>query len=138
MLNIAQCDRFWAKVDKSSECWNWLGYVDAEGYGHYHTRGQGMMRAHRVAYSIATGRIPDGLVIDHLCRNTRCCNPAHLQAVTDRVNVMRGIGPSAKNAVKCECVKGHEFDEKNTYNRKDGKRACRRCDADRKLARKIQ
>lgn len=75
------------------------------------------------------GSIGKGLEIDHLCRNRKCVNPLHLEAVTRKTNVLRGVSPSAKNAVKTTCAKGHMFDDKNTYVRirKGGGRACREC-----------
>ena len=80
-----------------------------------------------MAYIYAVGEIPDGLSIDHLCRNRRCCNPAHLEAVTNRENLLRGPTTQAsRNAVKTHCINGHEFTEANTYYRKDG-RTCRTC-----------
>ena len=129
-------ERLWAKVDKSGDCWQWLGGFDRHGYGrHWHTE-QGDRRAHRLAYELVKGSIPDGLTLDHLCRNKWCVNPDHLEAVTAGVNVLRGDTPAARNAAKRECWAGHPFDERNTHVRADGRRECRACMRDRMRARR--
>lgn len=125
-------ERFWAKVDKTEGCWNWTGVL-LRGYGQFAYRRR-MVLAHRFAYELLVGPIPDGLVIDHLCRNPRCVNPAHLEPVTPRENVLRGVGPSAVHAVKTHCIHGHPFDEANTYIRtRNGTkiRDCRACNRER-------
>lgn len=121
-------DRFWSKVDTSGDCWPWLGSKNPLGYGKFWLDGS-LRKAHRVAYEWCVGPIPDGLHIDHLCRNPSCVNPAHLEAVTHRENVLRGIGPAAKNAIKTHCKNGHEFTPENTYRweGKPNKRVCRTC-----------
>lgn len=84
--------------------------------------------AHRLAYEWAVGPIPPGAQIDHLCREPRCINPDHLEAVTQRENIVRGESPSAVNARKTHCLHGHEFTPENTYRRPDdGNRQCRAC-----------
>lgn len=91
-----------------------------------------MKPAHRIAYELVNGPIPEGLEIDHLCRNRLCVRPDHLEAVTTQENLRRGNGASARNARKDRCSQGHEFDETNTYWRPDGKgRDCRTCRAAR-------
>ena len=108
--------------EPNSGCFIWTGYLTIGGYG-----GFGKKRAHRVSYECVNGDIPDGLVIDHLCR-TRCCvNPSHMEAVTNKENILRGIGPTARNAVKTHCKKGHEFTPENTILRNDGERRCQKC-----------
>jgi hypothetical protein len=116
---------FWAKVDKSDGCWDWTGYKTATGYG----RVQGTKYAHRVAYELQVGPIPDGLEIDHLCRNRGCVNPAHLEVVTHQENQLRGNGPCGLNARKTHCPRGHEYTEKNTRVYQ-GHRMCRTCRRD--------
>lgn len=122
-------ERLWAKVDKSGDCWRWTGLFDRHGYGrHWHTD-QGDRRAHRLAYELVKGPIPDGLTIDHLCRNTWCVNPDHLEPVTIGENVRRRPKPD-------ECPQGHAYDERNTHVRSNGKRECRTCMRDRMRARR--
>lgn len=88
--------RFWSKVLKgaASVCWPWLAALQSGGYGLFWVKRGDRWRgttAHRVAYELTHGSAPDGLEIDHLCRNRRCCNPAHLEAVTRIENQRRGI-----------------------------------------------
>lgn len=86
--------RLWRLVDRGSadECWPWIGSTNQEGYGHIRKGGKysANLGVHRVAYELLVGPIPDGLEIDHLCRNTRCVNPAHLEPVSSMVNAQRG------------------------------------------------
>ena len=127
-------ERFWEKVEPcpTSGCWHWTAAKDQDGYGMFRWDG-GARRAHRVSYTELVGPIPEGLQIDHLCRNRGCVNPAHLEPVTNRENVLRGENFSAKNAVKTHCDNGHEFDEGNTYIRR-GKRQCRACNREQTRA----
>ena len=122
-------DRFWKKVERSGGCWNWLGYRDRDGYGRVGINGK-VLGAHRVAYELMIGPVPSGAELDHLCRNRHCVNPAHLEAVTHKENMLRGAGVGSENAAKDRCVKGHLFDEKNTYLRPIGGRNCRACGRD--------
>ncbi len=120
---------FWSRVDKSAGedgCWLWLGGRD-KFYGVFRVDyGRGLIRdgAHRVAYELLRGRIPNGLHIDHLCRNQCCVNPKHLEPVSSRVNVLRGVGVAAKNSRKEFCDNGHSFTSDNTRVewRRDGRR----------------
>jgi|ETNvirome_6_1000_1030641.scaffolds.fasta_scaffold117797_1 hypothetical protein len=126
---VATDERFWSKVNKTAECWLWLGAKDAEGYGAFRGRkdgSRGNVRAHRYAYEAVVGPIPVGLVIDHLCRNTSCVQPTHLEPVTTQVNLLRGDGLAARNAQATVCPEGHPYNEANTY-RHGGKRYCRQC-----------
>ena len=86
-----------------------------------------MALAHRFAYETFVGPIPEGLTIDHLCRIRHCVNPEHLEAVTDRVNILRGEGISAQHARATHCPQGHPYDLINTYVAPDGDRDCRDC-----------
>ena len=120
-----------ALIEKGSDCWAWRGDHTAHGYGRITHKGK-TYRAHRVVYEHFVGPIPEGLVIDHLCRNHGCVNPAHLEPVTNRVNVVvRGRTVTAANARKTHCKRGHTFDDTNTRRRRNGSRACRRCENDR-------
>jgi len=123
-------DRFWAKADRSGgpdACWPWTASLQNKGYGQFNYGGT-MAKAHRVAYILTHGTIPDGMTLDHLCRVRRCVNPAHLEPVSFKTNVLRGIAPVATNAAKTHCIHGHPFDTANTYIRRDtGSRQCRTC-----------
>jgi len=114
------------RIDPDTGCWEWLR-AKVRGYGVVNDPAFGKNKpAHRYLYRLHRGDIPDGLVIDHLCRNHGCVNPWHLEPVTDGENVLRGIGPSATNARKTHCRQGHEFTPENT--RVTGKkRSCRLC-----------
>jgi len=110
-------------------CIEWTGYRLPKGYGRFRARG-GQVYAHRWAYEEQCGPIPDGLHIDHLCRNPSCVNVEHLEAVTPGENTRRGrafevIRERAAN--RTHCPKGHEFSGENVVVRRDGKRYCREC-----------
>ncbi|MPZ13755.1 MAG: HNH endonuclease [Chloroflexi bacterium] len=121
-------ERFWPKVlrDPETECWNWLGAI-GNGYGRFGVYHDGMRLAHRFSYQLLVGPIPDGLTIDHLCRNTTCVNPAHLEPVPIHVNLLRGDTIPGLNARKTHCPKGHPYKGRNLYLAKDGARRCRTC-----------
>lgn len=110
-------DRFWPKVQINGpdDCWPWLASVHGGGYGQVSSGGRGgtMLTAHRVAWELTRGPIPEGLVVDHLCNNRRCCNPDHLKPCTDRENVLRSNAPSALAARRNHCKHGHPWTEQN-------------------------
>jgi hypothetical protein len=83
-------ERFWAKVDANGVCWEWLAGKLPTGYGSFRVNGKSLY-AHRFAWETLMGPIPAGLVLDHLCRNPSCVNPDHLEPVTDKVNINRGV-----------------------------------------------
>ena len=118
-------ERFWKKVNKTETCWLWRGETNGKGgYGLVYTgEGKPSFLAHRYAYEQVIGPIQDGLHLDHLCRVRRCVNPAHLEPVTNKENILRGISSPAMNAKKTHCQKGHEYDR--TY--KNGSRGCHTC-----------
>lgn len=136
-------ERFTSKVeiDPTTECWNWQGTTHGSPrggarYGRFWWRGR-LEGAHRFAYEHAVAPIPAGLQIDHLCRNTLCVNPAHLEPVTQRENILRGSTVSGINARKTHCNSGHEFTTENAYLYK-GARLCRICSLERKRSIRAQ
>lgn len=82
--------------------------------------------AHRIAYQLLVGPIPEGMQLDHLCRNRRCVNPDHLEPVTHAENVRRGLSGAYLRA-RTHCPKGHPYDQANTYVSNSGSRNCRAC-----------
>jgi hypothetical protein len=122
-------ERFHHFTEVTDGCWNWTGNVSKHGYGVMRCKGLSSYMVHRYSYELLRGPIPQGLVLDHLCRNRRCVNPEHLEIVTSVENVMRGEGFAPKNAAKTHCDKGHEFTPENTYirTRVQGGRECRAC-----------
>ena len=119
-------ERFASKISYVNDCWIWIGSTRGAGnYGQVWHNGRSLF-AHRVVYELLVGTIPDGLTLDHLCRNKLCVNPNHLEPVTIQENIARGFGVSALNSKKSKCLRGHEFNDENTYRYK-GKRLCKKC-----------
>ncbi len=112
-------DRIWMRTMPIpfSGCLVWMGRLDKYGYGTISLGGSRQPRSlvHRVAYEIVKGPIPIGMTLDHKCRVRSCWNPEHLEPVTNRVNILRGISFSAINYRKTHCNHGHEFSVENTY-----------------------
>jgi hypothetical protein len=132
--------RFWPKVDTRGEvpvdrpdlgpCWIWTAQRSTAGYGRFAQKWNRPVQAHRWSYEQAHGPIPSGLVIDHLCRNRACVNPAHMEPVPQRVNVLRGISFTAQQARQTHCKRGHKFTPENTHVSPKGERICRLCRKD--------
>ena len=124
--------RFTAAIEKLPDapgCWLWTKAVRPDGYGVFGAAPGRIVYAHRFSYELHRGPIPAGMVLDHLCRVRSCVNPAHLEAVTDRVNILRGVGMTAINARRTHCPQGHPLDgvTRRYTGRQTHQRYCRRC-----------
>ena len=128
-LHMRLEEKFWARiVAMPSGCWEWQGPLNKAGYAQI---ASGVF-LHRWAYTHFIGPIPSRATLDHLCRNRRCGNPTHLEPVTQRENILRGVGPSAVNAHKTHCINGHALTDENIWIRyQRGRvhpiRVCREC-----------
>lgn len=128
-------DRVIERFDRRGpdECWPWTGAMNnVYGYGRMSIGHKRQVRAHRLVYEILVGPIPTGYQLDHLCRNRRCVNPAHLEPVSNRVNCMRGEAPHVVLARKNVCKRGHPLVDENIIWKKNpfagnGQRQCRTC-----------
>lgn len=123
-------ERFWSKVRKTETCWWWVAGASG-GYGKFQLEGR-KQYAHRLAYAERNGLIPAGLTVDHLCRNTLCVNPAHLEAVTVGENTARGYAVPTRVAMRRRnpCRNGHPRSPENVYTDNAGKIHCRPCNAE--------
>lgn len=132
-------DRFWPKVDATGDSWEWTAKLDNTGYGRFTVRRGKTIAAHRFAYEVLVGPIPEGLQLDHLCRRRNCLNPDHLEPVTAQINVLRS-GVSKKRGARTHCRAGHPYSADNVVHvapspgRPEGGRTCRACarDAERR------
>lgn len=117
------------RIVTDSGCWEWQGRIDKGGYGRKKIRKDGInyYNVHQVSFVVYNGDIPFGNEIDHKCRNRKCFNPDHLQAITKKENILLGIGPTAVNARKTHCNRGHPLSGDNLYVFKDGRRDCKLC-----------
>lgn len=120
--------RLAAARGNATDCWPWAS-VRRDGYGRAYLDGRHQL-AHRAVYERLVGPVPEGKELDHLCRNRRCVNPAHLEPVTRRVNVLRGVSPAALAAQQTHCLNGHPFVEGSFFARPGrNERICRECHA---------
>lgn len=110
---------FWDRVVKGDGCWSWTGNHDDKGYARVWRDGRTAL-AHRVAYIETVGPVPEGLELDHLCRNRGCVRPDHLEPVTHTENMRRSPLAMARREV---CQRGHPIE----YIRPSGRRGCRTC-----------
>lgn len=120
-------DKLWRKIVVVEDCWEWMGALDMNGYGRLAIEGK-QKYAHKLMYEMERGPVPDGLELDHLCRNPRCVKPAHLEAVTHRENCLRGFGVGALAAKLTHCPKGHPLDGK-----REKQRYCLACHRERSV-----
>lgn len=123
-------ERFNARytIDPETGCWLWNGFLGSGGYGQIVVQHR-THYAHRISYELHRGPIPEGMQLDHLCRVRRCVNPDHLEPVTPRLNTLRGTGPTAVNAQKTHCFRGHPLTPDNLDARllRQGERVCVHC-----------
>lgn len=129
--SLARFNQFADKSGGPQACWLWTGKMNADGYGTGTLDGHAV-GAHGVGYRLLVGPVPEGLELDHVCRNRACVNPAHLEPVTHKTNVLRGTSKIANHARQTHCKHGHAFDAKNTAFRLQPngitlRRACREC-----------
>jgi len=129
-MKLTPAERFWSYVKKTECCWEWIGCLNESGYGILNINRR-LVRAHRYSYEIHVGAIPEGLTLDHLCRNPACVRPDHLEPVTLKENCRRGVRDLIPHysgqAAKTHCPKGHPYNDENTYYNKKGHRTCRSC-----------
>ena len=133
-MNANELARFEAKVEPepNSGCWIWVGSRCGHGYGYLWVLALGRTtKAATLAYEHFVGPVPAGYELDHLCRVRCCVNPAHLEPVTHRINMLRGNTPAAAHAAKTACPNGHPYDAVD-YR---GRRFCRRCRSERQRER---
>lgn len=125
-ISKKELNRITSKFAKTDKCWEWKSTLNS-GYGMIYFRGKSI-GAHRLVYRVLVGPIPKGLELDHLCRNRKCVNPAHLEPVTGKENRLRSESPCAKNARKTHCKRGHLLQPPNlTWCSRPGGRQCREC-----------
>ena len=102
-------ERFWAKVEKTEACWNWIATKTADGYGRFLQKSYTLVLSHRYSYEMTNGPVPAGMVIDHTCHNASCVNPEHLRAVTHKQNMENSRGARVNNT---SGVPGVHWDKK--------------------------
>jgi hypothetical protein len=137
----SQMQRFCSYIRLSNDCWEWADTKVKNGYAQFILTKRQKVYAHRFSYERFVSAIPHGMQIDHICRNRGCINPGHMRVLTNRENVIIGIGPTALNAQKTHCKRGHELSGHNLrllggpsrggYVSRD----CRQCRRDREKER---
>lgn len=121
-------ENFWKRVDKTSYCWNWTGYINATRYGEINTPEVKHMLAHRFSYRQFVGELKPGMHIDHLCLNKLCVNPDHLEQIDKNVHGIRSATINLKRNEREYCHEGHKFTATNTtLFIQGGGRICRVC-----------
>ena len=135
MTQSRQQDEFSARFipEPNSGCWLWMGSTDRHGYGRLNH-----VRAHRISYRAFKGKIPAGMVLDHLCRVKCCVNPDHLEPVPNKTKILRGVSFSAVNAARTAFKNGHPFSGENLHIGPTGRRFCRACWRTRSMAYKAR
>jgi hypothetical protein len=132
VLHAPLLPRLMARINRRgpSECWPWTAQLSPTGYPRMSTKRNGksgQINVLRALYELSRGPLPDSIVLDHLCRNRACLNLAHVEPVSNRENILRGFAPSAVNARKTHCIRGHKLTGANLYITRDGRRQCRPC-----------
>lgn len=139
-MRVSLQERFIAKVDRSGDCWLWTAGRYSEGYGKIQVDGQSRL-AHRIAYELFIGPIPEGLELDHLCRIRHCVNPGHLEPVTHQANLLRSpIAPAALHARRTHCLRGHLLDgvqSNSGHTTSNRARYCKTCRRQNRHARRL-
>jgi hypothetical protein len=113
--------------EPNSGCWLWGGALNRDGYGTIYVQGSKRKLAHRIIFESMRRPVPEGMHLDHLCRNRLCVNPDHLEIVSPRTNVLRGQGLTAVNARKTHCVQGHALTADNVWLDKRKSHTARKC-----------
>lgn len=117
-------ETLWNQIVKG-DCWNWTGTLNNRGYGAVSWGERNPKQVHRLIYELLIGPIPDGKELHHKCKNRRCCNPEHLELISREEHLK--LEPFTNGyADKTHCIRGHLFDEENTYRYK-GHRQCKAC-----------
>lgn len=126
-MNATAKDRLLTKVIAGPNCcWQWTGSKQQQGYGFF-WNGERSVVAHRASYEMFVGPIPEGLQLDHLCRNTSCVNPQHLEPVTAQENTLRGTSPAVAKSQQTHCKRGHALTGDNVGIQTRGTRYCKAC-----------
>ena len=133
LLRLGMMNKFWSKVKVGApdDCWEWQAAKSHKGYGLYMVAYK-HWRAHRFAWTITNGKIPENLCVMHKCDNPPCVNPAHLSLGTVKDNNLDRINKNRDhNKNKTHCKRGHKYTKNNTYYYKNGARLCKACNRDR-------